>query len=56
MEDKKFLYNFIMNGGKILINLFFLYILFITGLLSLVSTLIASDKLNTNDYLFFLNI
>ena len=57
MQDKNFLYNFITNGGKTLISLFFslIILLFIIGLFfSLVSTsLIASDKLNTNDYLFF---
>ena len=46
-----------MSGGKILINLYFLLIilLFITGLFfSLVSTsLLVSDKLDTNDYTFF---
>ena len=49
----------IMSGGKISINLFSLIILlFLIGLFfSLVSTsLIASDRLNTNDYTFFLSI
>ena len=47
----------IMNGGKTSINLFFslIILLFITGLFfSLVSTsLLVSDKLDTNDYAFF---
>ena len=57
MEDKKFLYNFYYEWWKNIDKLIFsiIILLFITGLFfSLVSTsLIASDKLNTNDYLFF---
>ena len=56
MEDKKFLYNFYYEWWKNIDKFIFsiIILLFITGLFfSLVSTsLIASDKLNTNDYLF----
>ena len=51
-----FYINFIINGGKTLINHFFSHNIFILiGLFfSLVSTsLIASDKLDTNSYFFF---
>ena len=49
----KFYYEWWKNIDKFIFSLILL--LFITGLFfSLVSTsLIASDKLNTNDYLFF---
>ena len=52
----KFYYEWWKNIDKFIFSLILL--LFITGLFfSLVSTsLIASDRLNTNDYLFFLNI
>ena len=57
MEYKRSIYNFYYQWWKNIDKfLFFLIILlFITGLFfSLVSTsLIASDKLNTNDYSFF---
>ena len=57
MEDKNFLYNFYYEWWKNIDKFIFslIILLFIIGLFfSLVSTsLIASDKLNTNDYQFF---
>ena len=57
MEDKNFLYNFYYEWWKNIDKFIFslIILLFITGLFfSLVSTsLIVSDKLDTNDYLFF---
>ena len=57
MQDKNFLYNFYYEWWKNIDKFIFslIILLFIIGLFfSLVSTsLIASDKLNTNDYLFF---
>ena len=57
MENKKLIYNFYYEWWKNIDKFIFslIILLFITGLFfSLVSTsLIASDKLNTNDYLFF---
>ncbi len=57
MEDKNFLYNLYYEWWKNIDKFIFslIIILFVTGLFfSLVSTsLVASDKLNTNDYLFF---
>ena len=53
---QKLYYKWWKNIDKFILALVIL--LFLVGLFfSLVSTsLIASDKLNTNDYLFFLNI
>ena len=53
---QKLYYRWWKNIDKFILALVIL--LFLVGLFfSLVSTsLIASDKLNTNDYLFFLNI
>ena len=57
MENKNFLYNFYYEWWKNIDKFIFslIILLFITGLFfSLVSTsLIVSDKLDTNDYLFF---
>ncbi len=57
MENKNFLYNFYYEWWKNIDKFIFslIVLLFITGLFfSLVSTsLIASDRLDTNDYLFF---
>ncbi len=57
MRDKNFLYNLYYDWWKNIDKFIFslIILLFIIGLFfSLVSTsLIASDKLNTNDYLFF---
>ena len=56
MESKIYYIVCIIIGGKMLINLYFLIVLlFLIGLFfSLVSTsLIVSDKLDTNDYSFF---
>ena len=59
MEYKKTVFNFYYQWWKNIDKFIFLLIvlLFCTGLFfSLVSTsLVASDKLNTNDYSFFLN-
>ncbi len=57
MQDKNLFYNFYYEWWKNIDKFIFslIILLFITGLFfSLVSTsLIASDRLNTNDYLFF---
>jgi len=57
MDYKNYLYSFYYEWWKNIDKLIFFLIilLFLTGLFfSLVSTsLIASDKLNTNDYSFF---
>ena len=57
MKDKNFLYNLYYEWWKNIDKLIFslIILLFIIGLFfSLVSTsLVVSDKLNTNDYLFF---
>ena len=57
MKNKNFLYNFYYEWWKNIDKFIFslIILLFITGLFfSLVSTsLIVSDKLDTNDYLFF---
>ena len=59
MESKNLLYSVYYNWWKNIDKFIFSLIifLFLIGLFfSLVSTsLIASDKLDTNDYLFFLN-
>ena len=57
MQNKNFFYKFYYEWWKNIDKFIFslIILLFITGLFfSLVSTsLIASDNLNTNDYLFF---
>ena len=57
MQDKNFFYKFYYEWWKNIDKFIFslILLLFITGLFfSLVSTsLVASDRLNTNDYLFF---